>query len=135
MSRLPYDTDLSDGQWQVIGPLIPPAKPGGRARVVDIREVLNAIFYLLRTGCTWRLLPHEFPAHKTVYHYFRVYRDDGTWQMIHDTLREQVRVAAGREATPSAGCLDSQSVKTTEKGALAAMMRGRRSTDANGTWW
>lgn len=126
MSRLPYPSDLTDTEWGILGPLIPPAKPGGRKRTVDIREIINAILYLLRTGCAWRMLPHDFPKWQTVYTYFRNWRQDGTWQMINDTLRRQVRIQEGREAEPSAAILDSQSVKTTEKGGLAAMTLARK---------
>jgi len=124
--RDPYPSDLTDAQWALIGPLIPPAKPGGRPRSVDIREVINAVFYVSRTGCPWRSLPHEFPPWGTVHYYARRWRLDGTWEHIVSTLRPQVREAAGREPTPSAAIIDSQSVKTTEKGALAATMLARR---------
>ena len=116
MNRRGYDTDLTDEEWGHLAPLIPPAKLGGRPRKHDMREILNAIFYLLRAGCAWRLLPHEFPCWQTAYHYFRKWRMDGLWEDIHTALREQTRLQAGREATPSATVIDSQSVKATEKG-------------------
>ena len=124
--RDPYPSDLTDGQWALIGPLIPPAKPGGRPRRVDIREVINAIFYVSRTGCPWRSLPHEFPPWGTVHYYARRWRLDGTWEHIVSALRPKVREAAGREPTPSAAIIDSQSVKTTEKGGLAATTPARK---------
>ena len=133
MSRQSYPSDLTDAQWAILGPLIPSAKPGGRKRTVNIREVLNAIFYVLRTGCAWRMLPHDFPNWNTVYTYFRNWRQAGTWQTINDALRRQVRTQEGREAEPSAAILDSQSVKTTEKGGPAAMMLARKSMVASGT--
>ena len=111
-----YSSDLTDAEWGLLEPFIPPAKPGGRPRTTDIREVVNAIFYILRGGCAWRLLPHEFPPRQTVYDYFRAWRKVGLWEQMHRTLRERVRVQAGREAEPSACIIDSQSVKTTERG-------------------
>jgi len=131
MERPRYPSDLSDKQWQIIAPLIPPAKPGGRPRVVDTREVINATLYLVRSGCAWRMLPTDFPPWSTVHGYYRRFRLAGVWQQIHDSLREQVRLEAGREATPSAAIIDSQRVKTTEKGGAAVMMPARKSTAAN----
>ena len=126
-TRKPYPTDLSDAEWRIIEPLLPrPSTRRGRPRVHSYREILNAIFYVLRTGGAWRMLPHDFPPWQTVYHYFRQWRRDGTWQRIHDALRRQVRVASGRQEEPEAAILDSQSVKTTEKGGLEAMTPARR---------
>ncbi len=115
-SRLPYETDLREAEWQILAPFVLTPKLRGRPREVDLREVLNAIFYLLRTGCMWRLLPHDFPKWQTVYYYFRQWKADGRWVQMHEALRRQLRRAAGREAEPSAAILDSQTVKTTEPG-------------------
>ena len=133
MNRHAYPSDLSEAQWRRIAPLIPPAKPGGHPRVVNIREIVNALFYLSKTGCQWRALPHDLPNWSTVHTYYRNWRRTGVWERIHDALREQVRVQEGREATPSAAIIDSQSVKTTEKGGSGAMTRARRSRAASGT--
>ena len=134
MTRQPYPTDLTDARWARIEPLIPKPKPGGRPATVDRREIINAIFYHVRNGGTWRALPHDFPNWKTVYHYFCQWRDDGTWQRIHDALRDDVRRAAGRQPSPSAAILDAQSVKTAEKGGTDAGLTGaRRSRAASGT--
>jgi len=137
MARESYPSDLTDAQWALIEPLLPPPKSGppkgGRPRTVDLREVVNGILYLLRTGGAWRMLPHDFPPWGTVHYYYRCWRLDGTWQRVHDQLYVAVRQQAGREASPSAAIVDSQSVKTTEKGGLAAMTPARRSTGASDT--
>jgi putative transposase len=110
--RRAYQTDLSDAEWSHIEPLIPVPKAPGRPRVHSLREILDAIFYIVRSGCAWRLLPHDFPPWKTVHHYFRTWRIDATWERMHAALRERVRVRMGRDPQPSAGIVDSQSVKT-----------------------
>ncbi|MCB1820882.1 MAG: IS5 family transposase [Candidatus Competibacteraceae bacterium] len=108
-----YPTDLSEAAWEVIKDLIPKPKSGGRPRTLAMREVINAILYVVGGGIPWRMLPHDDLQWPSVHPYFRQWRDDGTWERIHDTLRAQVRVKAGRHQHPTAGCLDSQSVKTT----------------------
>jgi transposase len=130
--RKPYPTDLTDKAWAFIAPYVPAAKPGGRPEKYPKREILNGIFYILRGGCAWRLLPHDFPPWQIVYQYFWRWQQDGTWQVMHDRLRGDVRVAAGKHRQPSAGIIDSQSVKTTEKGGSAASIRTSRSRGASG---
>src|SRR5688572_5005608 len=113
--RKAYPSDLTDAQWSILEPLIPVATTG-RRRNVDIRQVLNAVFYLARSGCQWDMLPNDLPARSTVNEYFLNWRDDGTWQQIMDALRRSVRVAAGRDPSPSTAAIDSQTVKGTEVG-------------------
>jgi putative transposase len=114
--RKPYSTDLSDAEWKYIEPYMPAPKGHGRPRVHSPREILDAIFYILRSGCQWRLLPHDFPRWPTVYHYFRKWRIDGTWEKINMAIRERLRVRLKRNPQPSVGIVDSQSVKSTGVG-------------------
>jgi len=131
MDRKPYPSDLSDDEWAILEPHIPSAKPGGRPRTVIMREIMNGIFYVLRSGCSWEMLPHDLPPCKTVYYYFNRWCKSGEWENLNREFREALRQLEGREATPSAGSVDSQSVKTTEKGANVVLMEAKRSRVAN----
>lgn len=131
MSRLPeianphrqsYRSDMSDREWEVLRSLIPEPKGFGHPRRVNLREIINAIFYVQRSGCQWEMLPHDFPPYQTVYSYFRKWQRKGIWQRMHDQLRDQLRQQIGREKDSSVAIADSQSVKTTEKrGRCTAM--------------
>lgn len=126
LKRKSYDSDLTDNEWSIIEPLLPPPNKEGTPRKVDIREVIDAINYLLKSGCSWRLIPHDFPDWRSVYYYFRIWKSKGIWKRIHDKVRKKVRQQAGKKAFPSAGIIDSQSVKTAKKGDLVAMMLVRK---------
>lgn len=139
-----YPTDLTDEQWAIMEPFLPAGKIQGRTgrpRQYPYRDIVNGIFYVLRTGCTWDMMPHDLPPWNTCNHYFSQWRRDGTWQRVHDALREKVRTKSGRQETPSAAVMDSQSVKTAEKGGsnrpslknrtLLAMMQASVSKDVS----
>ena len=128
MSTSSMITDLTDAAWALIAPMLPAARPGGRPRKINIRAVLNAIFYLLRTGCQWRLLPREFPGWSTVYHYFQAWKNAGVWTCIRRSMYQQARGQAGRAACPSVVIMDGQSVKTTERGGIRGFDAHKRVT-------
>ena len=133
-----YPTDLNDKKWDIINPLLPGALPGGRPRKISVRKLINAILYVTRSGCAWRLLPHGFPPWQTVYGYYRRWTKNGVWQRIHDSLRAWVRQKAGRHKHPTAGSIDSQSVKTTALAGIKGydagkQIQGRKNSRA-GSW-
>lgn len=126
MSRQVYSTDLTDAEWAILEGLVPAPLAGGRPAKWSRREIVNGIVYVLRTGCQWHLLPHDMPPYKTVYDYYRQWRRSGLWERINTTLRERSRLALKRNAQPSAAIIDSQTVKTTEKGGHAATTAAKR---------
>jgi len=129
-----YPTDLSDAEWAILEPLVPAPKPGGRPTKWTRRQILDGIFYVVRSGCQWRLLPREFPPWKTVYHYFRAWRLDGTWERLNTTLRERERIRQGRDPQPSGCIMDSQSVKTTSVGGIRSYDGGKKLSGRRCTW-
>jgi putative transposase len=133
--RRAYSSDLTDAEWQILEPLLPLEKPGGRHRKSTMREIINAIQYILRGGCAWQLMPHDLPHWRAAYEYFRQWRNDGTWLRLHDHLHAQLRTQMQRNMQPSAALLDSQLVKTTEKGGRTAMTGQKRSAAESDIYW
>ena len=134
-ARIPYPSDLTGPQWAQVSRFIPAPKKGGRPAKYDRREIVNALLYVARTGCQWRAMPHDLPPWRITYWYFKQWKKDGTIDRLMDELRGDLRQAEGRQRQPSAAVLDSQSVKTTEKGGPGAMTPVRRSPVASGTSW
>ena len=138
-SKLRYPSDLTDDEWELVKPLIPPAKRGGNKRHVDVREIVDGLMYILSTGCQWRALPKDLPPRSTVHDYFDLWSWDGTLDRIHHALYVKCREQAGREASPTAAIIDSQSVKAAEKGGprsiRTAMTRARRSRARSAISW
>ena len=138
-SNLRYPSDLTDAEWDLVRPCIPPCKRGGRQRTVDLREVVNGVMYVLSTGCQWRAVPKDLPPRSTLHDYLGLWEWDGTLGRLHHALFVQVREQAGKEASPTAAIIDSQSVKSAEKGGLASIRRvttrARRSRARSGTSW
>jgi transposase len=136
---LRYPSDLTDDEWSLVAPMIPPARHGGRKRSVDVREVLNGIFYVLWTGCQWKALPKDLPPKSTVHDYLELWNWDGTLERIHHALYVAVREQVGREASPTAAIIDSQTAKGAQKGGLCSILqattRARRPRAASGTSW
>ena len=136
-SGLRYDSDMTEAEWELIKPMIPPPRSGGRRRSVDLREVLNAIFYVLWTGCQWKALPKDFPPKSTVHEYLMLWNWDGTLERIHHALYVETREQEGREPSPTVAIIDSQSAKGAQKGGLCSILqvttRARRSKVAKGT--
>src|SRR3954447_13984581 len=128
--RKAYDTDLTDPEWEELEALVPLAKPGGRPPIYSRREILNGIFYAVRSGSAWKLLPHDLPPWRTVYHYFWSWRRNGTWQEIHESIRASVRKAAGRDPEPSGAVLDSQSVQSEFSAVMRTVLEVRTHSPA-----
>ena len=138
-SRLRYPSDLTDEEWALVKPGIPRAKRGGNKRTVDVREVINGLMYVLSTGCQWRAIPKDLPPRSTVNHYFCRWQDDGTLGRLHHALYVRCREQVDRQASPTAAIIDSQSVKSAEKGGVGSIRRAliaaKRSRARNGTSW
>lgn len=135
ITRPAYDSDLNDAEWELIRPFLPLHPPCGADPRIPKREIVNAIFYVNKHGCTWRGMPHDLPKWQTVYGYYRQWNRSGVWERINDALRRRVREAADRAAEPTAAIVDSQTVKTTEKGGRAVMIGARESTDESVISW